>query len=161
MPVRYISTQLNGPWFDSRCWLCQQPEEATDGNGAKEANNINIANKAAEANDARKPTTPRRPTRGPWPRLACTEDSSLVRSAMLAQAEANDAKRLLMARRPTTPTRGLWLRLACTEDNPAVHPSIHYPLYAWQLRAPLHLAQAGWPSRPEYGKHMIESTTNS
>ena len=104
MPVRYISTQLNGPWFDSRCWLCQQPEEATDGNGAKEANNINIANKAAEANDARKPTTPRRPTRGPWPRLACTEDSPLVRFAVLAQAEANDAKRLLMARRPTTPT---------------------------------------------------------
>ena len=57
--------------------------------------------------------------------------------------------------------RGPWLRLACTEDNPAVHPSIHYPLYAWQLSAPLHLAQAGWPSRPEYGKHMIESTTNS
>ena len=148
MPVRYISTQLNGPWFDSRCWLCQQPQEATDGNGAKEANNINIANKAAEANDARKPTTPRRPTRGPWPRLACTEDSPLVRFAVLAQAEANDAQRLLMARRPSTPTwpwrpttprrptRGPWLRLACTEDNPAVHPSIHYPLYAWQLSAP-------------------------
>ena len=99
MPVRYISTQLNGPWFDSRCWLCQQPEEATDGNGAKEANNINIANKAAEANDARKPTTPRRPTRGPWPRLACTEDSPLVRFAVLAQAEAT------LPRRPTTPTR--------------------------------------------------------
>ena len=99
-----VTSQLNGPWFDSRCWLCQQPEEATDGNGAKEANNINIANKAAEANDARKPTTPRRPTRGPWPRLACTEDSPLVRSAVLAQAEANDAKRLLMERRPTTPT---------------------------------------------------------
>ena len=72
--------------------------------------------------------------------------------------EADDARQPTTARRPT---RGPWLRVACTEDNPAVHPSIHYPLYAWQLRAPLHLAQAGWPSRPEYGKHMIESTTNS
>ena len=82
----------------------QQQQEASDGHDAKEANNINNANLATEANDARKPTTPRRPTRGPWPRLACTEDSPLVRFAVLAQAEANDAKRLLMARRPTTPT---------------------------------------------------------
>ena len=179
MPVRYISTQLNGPWFDSRCWLCQQPEEATDGNGAKEANNINIANKAAEANDARRPTMPRRPTRGPWPRLACTEDSPLVRSAVLAQAEANDAKRLLMARRPTTPTWPWRPTMPGSQQHQGGQPGalgsgllalriIQQSTQAYTIPCmlgssppPLHLAQAGWPRRPEYGKHMIESTTNS